>query len=362
MPYGGDPLPEKLAKLIKKSGFEKLDLKDKFVAIKMHFGEKGNLAFLRPNYAKVVVDMVKKAGGKPFFTDCNTLYVGTRKNALEHLDTAYENGFNPFCTGCQTLIAEGLRGNDEALLPVPNGELVKEAKVGKALADADVIISLTHFKGHEMAGFGGAIKNIGMGGGSRAGKMDQHSNGKVQADQGKCVGCGRCIAICAQDAPSITNKKSHIDQSKCVGCGRCLATCPTDAIAPVSWDAGAVFNRKMAEYAAAIVAGKPQFHVSLIVDVSPNCDCHAENDIPIVLDIGMLCSEDMVALDQACADLVNAAEPIKGSQLDKNLKKIANKVAKKDYFTITTPESDWENCLAHGEKIGLGTREYELIK
>lgn len=146
---------------------------------------------------KYDLDMVKKAGGKPFLTDCNTLYVGTRKNALEHLDTAYENGFNPFCTGCQTLIADGLRGNDEALLPVPNGELVKEAKVGKALADADVIISLTHFKGHEMAGFGGSIKNIGMGGGSRAGKMDQHSNGKVQADQGKCVGCGRCVAICA---------------------------------------------------------------------------------------------------------------------------------------------------------------------
>ena len=127
--------------------------------------------------------------------------------------------------------------------------------MGRNLLNYESLLVLTHFKGHEMAGFGGAIKNIGMGGESRAGKMDQHSNGKVQADQGKCVGCGRCVAICAQDAPSITNKKSHIDQSKCVGCGRCLATCPTDAIAPVSWDAGAVFNRKMAEYAAAIVAG-----------------------------------------------------------------------------------------------------------
>lgn len=200
MPYGGDPLPVKLRKLMKKAGFEELDLKDKFVAIKMHFGEKGNLAFLRPNYAKAVADYVKERGGKPFLTDCNTLYVGSRKNALEHLDTAYENGFNPLCTGCQTIIADGLKGTDEELLPVPNGEFVQEAKVGKALADADVVFSLTHFKGHEMAGFGGAIKNVGMGGGSRAGKMEQHSDGKVQVDQAKCVGCGRCVNICAHGA------------------------------------------------------------------------------------------------------------------------------------------------------------------
>lgn len=232
MPYGGDPLPVKLRKLMKKAGFEELDLKDKFVAIKMHFGEKGNLAFLRPNYAKAVADYVKERGGKPFLTDCNTLYVGSRKNALEHLDTAYENGFNPLCTGCQTIIADGLKGTDEELLPVPNGEFVREAKVGKALADADVVLSLTHFKGHEMAGFGGAIKNVGMGGGSRAGKMEQHSDGKVQVDQVKCVGCGRCVNICAHGAPSLTDRKSSIDPGKCVGCGRCLALCPTDAIAP----------------------------------------------------------------------------------------------------------------------------------
>ncbi|XOQ53603.1 MAG: Anaerobic sulfite reductase subunit C [Succiniclasticum sp.] len=362
MPYGGDPLPLKLHKLMKKAGFEKLDLKDKFVAIKMHFGEKGNLAFLRPNYAKVVADYVKELGGKPFLTDCNTLYVGSRKNALEHLDTAYENGFNPFCTGCQTIIADGLKGTDEALLPVPNGEFIKEAKVGKALADADVIISLTHFKGHEMAGFGGAIKNVGMGGGSRAGKMDQHSDGKVQVDQSKCIGCGRCVNICAHGAPSITNRKSTIDRNKCVGCGRCLALCPVDAISPIEWQAGSVFNKKMAEYAAAIVNGKPQFHISLIVDVSPNCDCHAENDVPIVPDIGMLCSTDMVAIDQAAADLVNAAEPSPNGQLAKNIAKDPEAAKGQDYFKLTTPDSDWKNCLIHAEKIGLGSREYELIR
>lgn len=362
MPYGGDPLPVKLRKLMKKAGFEELDLKDKFVAIKMHFGEKGNLAFLRPNYAKAVADYVKERGGKPFLTDCNTLYVGSRKNALEHLDTAYENGFNPLCTGCQTIIADGLKGTDEELLPVPNGEFVREAKVGKALADADVVLSLTHFKGHEMAGFGGAIKNVGMGGGSRAGKMEQHSDGKVQVDQAKCVGCGRCVNICAHGAPSLTDRKSSIDPGKCVGCGRCLALCPTDAIAPIEWQAASVFNKKMAEYAAAIVHGKPQFHISLIVDVSPNCDCHAENDVPIVPDIGMLCSTDMVALDQACADLVNAAEPLPNGQLARNIAKDPEGAKGQDYFHLTTPESDWKTCLAHAEKTGLGTREYDLIR
>ncbi|MBO6266535.1 MAG: DUF362 domain-containing protein, partial [Acidaminococcaceae bacterium] len=216
--------------------------------------------------------------------------------------------------------------------------------------------------GHEMAGFGGAIKNVGMGGGSRAGKMEQHSNGKVAVDQEKCVGCGRCVNICAHGAPSITNRKSTIDTNKCLGCGRCLALCPTDAIAPISWQAATTFNKKMAEYAAAIVNGKPQFHISLIVDVSPNCDCHAENDVPIVPDIGMLCSTDMVALDQACADLVNAAEPCPGSQLYKNIHKDPEAAKGDDFFHITTPDSDWKTCLEHAEKIGMGTRDYELIK
>ena len=144
-PYGGLPLAQKLQKLMKKAGIGDIDFEGKFVAIKMHFGEKGNLAFLRPNYAKAVADVVKELGGRPFLTDCNTLYVGSRKHALEHLDCAYENGFNPFCTGVHTIIADGLKGTDEEEVPVPNGELVKAAKIGRALMDADIVISLTHF-------------------------------------------------------------------------------------------------------------------------------------------------------------------------------------------------------------------------
>lgn len=176
--YGGLSLPQKLGKLIEAAGIGDIDFQNKFAAIKIHFGEPGNLSFLRPNYAKVVVDTVAAQGGRPFLTDCNTLYVGRRKHALEHITAAYENGFSPFSTGCHIIIADGLKGTDEAYVTVPGGELVQEAKIGKALMDADIVISLNHFKGHEATGFGGAIKNIGMGGGSRAGKMEMHHDGK----------------------------------------------------------------------------------------------------------------------------------------------------------------------------------------
>ncbi len=218
-------LLQKLHRLMKTAGFEQIDFTDKYAAIKIHFGEYGNLAFLRPNYAKVVADYVKELGGKPFLTDCNTLYVGSRKNALDHLDTAYVNGFSPLQTGCHVLIADGLKGTDETLVPL-NGEYVKEAKIGHAIMDADVLISLTHFKGHEMTGFGGTIKNIGMGSGSRAGKMEQHCDGKPSVDQSLCVGCGACGRICAHGAPVIKDRKATIEHDKCVGCGRLSGCLP----------------------------------------------------------------------------------------------------------------------------------------
>jgi hypothetical protein len=193
-------LPQKLRRLIKTAGIGQIDFDRKFTAIKIHFGEPGNLAYLRPNYAKTVADVVKELGGKPFLTDCNTLYVGGRKNALDHLSSAYVNGFSLLSTGCHIIIADGLKGTDEALVPVKNGEYVKEAKIGQAVMDADVFISLSHFKGHESTGFGGTLKNIGMGCGSRAGKMEMHSSGKPHVSHSKCVGCGTCIKNCAHDA------------------------------------------------------------------------------------------------------------------------------------------------------------------
>ena len=358
----GDGLPTKLKKMIKKAGIGHIDMKGRFVAIKMHFGELGNISYLRPNYARAVVDTVKELGGKPFLTDCNTMYPGSRKNALEHLECAWQNGFTALTVNCPILIGDGLKGTDEALVPVEGGEYVKEAKIGRAVMDADVFISLTHFKGHEMTGFGGAIKNIGMGCGSRAGKTEQHSNGKPNIDESRCVGCKACIKQCANDALYFTaeTKKTSINHDNCVGCGRCLGACNFDAISFGFNAALEMLNYKMAEYTKAVVQDRPNFHISLIVDVSPNCDCHGENDAPILPNIGMFASFDPLALDQACVDACMKAKPLPGSQLAENLGR-KGFVDHHDHFKNSRPESEWRSCLEHAEKIGLGTREYELI-
>ena len=353
---------QKLQKLCKKAGIEQINFEGKFVAIKMHFGELGCLASLRPQYVKAVADLVKELGGRPFLTDCNTLYPGSRKHALEHLDCANLNGYNTVTTGCQIIIGDGLRGTDEVEVPVKNGEYVEKAKIGRAIMDADVFISLAHFKGHEMTGFGGAIKNIGMGCGSRAGKMEQHNSGKPDIDQSLCRGCHACTQECGQNAIYFDeNNRAHIDHDKCVGCGRCLGRCNFDAIYNENASANDDLNRKMTEYAKAVVDGRPQFHISLIMDVSPFCDCHPENDVPVLPDIGMLASKDPVALDQACADLCCAAAPLPNSRLTDN-QSAPGFVSLGDPFRDTTPESVWESCLAHAEKIGLGSRTYELVK
>lgn len=358
----GDGLPAKLKKLIKRAGIEQLSMDGKFVAIKMHFGELGNISYLRPNYAKAVADVVKEFGGKPFLTDCNTMYPGSRKNALEHLECAWENGFTPLSTGCPVIIGDGVKGTDDIDVPVAGGEYVTAAKIGRAVMDADVFISLTHFKGHEMTGFGGAIKNIGMGCGSRAGKKEQHCSGKPHIEESLCRGCRKCQKECANNGLHFDadTKKMSVLQDNCVGCGRCLGACNFDAIVFDNDDANELLNYRMAEYTKAVVDGRPNFHISLIVDVSPNCDCHGENDVPILPNIGMFASFDPLALDQACVDACMAAEPMPGSQLARNLAD-PHFHHHHDHFKNSTPESEWRSCLEHAEKIGLGSRKYELV-
>lgn len=348
-------LPQKLARLVKKAGMLDIDFQNKYTAIKIHFGEPGNLAYLRPNYSKVIVDLIKEQGGRVFLTDCNTLYVGRRKNALDHLDAAYENGYNPFATGCHVIIADGLKGTDEALVPI-EGDYVKEAKIGQAVMDADIIISMNHFKGHECTGFGGALKNIGMGCGSRAGKMEMHSAGKPFVHQRKCVGCGACQKICAHNAITIADRKASINHDFCAGCGRCIGVCPVDAVKPAEDESNDILNCKIAEYSLAVLKDRPAFHISLVCDVSPNCDCHGENDMPIVPDVGMFASFDPVALDIACADAVNRQPIIAGSILDEQ------EHIHHDHFTDTHPETNWMSCIDHAVKLGLGSKEYELIE
>ena len=352
-----ETLPQKLSRLILSAGIDQIDFKDKYVAIKIHFGELGNMAHLRAGYARVLVNIIKDLGGKPFLTDCNTMYVGSRKNALDHLETAYLNGFTPYSTGCHILIADGLKGTDDVAVPVEGGEYVKFAKIGRAVMDADIVISLNHFKGHEEAGFGVAIKNLGMGCGSNEGKRDMHSAGRPLVDPEKCVGCGTCAKYCAHEGPQLDGKVMKINWVNCMGCGRCVDVCPVKAIYHDSGDqAVRMLNYKMAEYAKAVVDGRPHFHISLVRDVSPYCDCHAENDLPIVPDVGMFASFDPVALDLACAEAVNAQTVNPGSKLDK-----ANR-PDLDNLTGSFPHTNWRSQITHAKKIGLGDDTYALVR
>ncbi|MDO4938872.1 MAG: DUF362 domain-containing protein [Lachnospiraceae bacterium] len=353
---------QKLHNLMKEAGFENIDFKDKYVAIKIHFGEYGNMSFIRPNYAKVVADYVRQLGGRPFLTDCNTLYTGSRRNALDHMDTANLNGFSYITTGCHVIIADGLKGTNETLVPL-KGLDVRPAKVGTAIMDADIVISLNHFKGHEVVGFGGAVKNLGMGSGARTGKMDMHSNGKPRVTRSRCIGCGACTKVCAHDAPHVTDGLCTIDKEKCVGCGRCMGVCPADAIDADYKTSSVLLNQRIAEYALAVCQDRPNFHINMIMDISPNCDCHGENDLPILPNIGMAASFDPVALDQCCVDLCQNAPVVPGSQRDLSIRKMKaeSRVIPDDPWRQSNPVTIWKPCLERAEEIGLGIRTYEMI-
>ncbi|MCL2136277.1 MAG: DUF362 domain-containing protein [Coriobacteriia bacterium] len=362
----GQTLASKLEKLCRRAGIETIDFERQFVAIKTHFGEDGNLAYLRPQYARVVVDLIKSLGGRPYLTDCSTLYPGRRKDALEHIELAYEHGFSPFSTNCQIIIGDGINGSDEQLVPIQGGQYVQEAKIGRAIMDADVFVSLSHFKGHIETGFGGALKNTGMGSGSRAGKQEMHASTGPKIREDACNNCQRCAKACASGAISYPDRHAQIDPEKCIECGHCITACKYDAIV-TGWDeATGLLNAKIAEYAKAVLDGRPSFHISLAIDISPFCDCWAANDMPIVPDIGFFASFDPLALDQACADAVNAMPPNVGSLLDEAMQRHREghgaDLGHVDYAKILSPHSAMDEGLSHGEKIGLGTRDYRLIE
>ena len=355
-------LQQKMIRLIKAAGIEKIDFAHQFTAVKLHFGEPGNLAYIRHNYVHALVTFLQAKQAKVFLTDANTLYSGGRANAVDHIQSAFEHGFNPIGVPAPVIIADGLKGLDEAELPVtaPVTTHCRTAKIGSAVANADIIISMNHFKGHEQTGFGGAIKNIGMGAASVGGKLDLHSTSTPCIYRKNCTGCKMCLKYCRYHAISMDKERmAVIDKTKCVGCGQCIAVCQFDA-AQVVWDSSSeLLCAKIAEYTCAVVAGKPHFHINFIMDVSPMCDCWGNNDMAIVPDIGMAASFDPVALDQACADLVTKASAQNGCLINEDG---AHPRTGEDKFRHVFPKVDWEKGLNHAEKIGLGSRKYHIIE
>lgn len=357
----GESLLVKMDRLIKKAGINEIDFRQQYAAIKIHFGEPGNLAYLRPQFAKVVAERIKALGGMPFITDCNTLYVGRRNQGLNHLYAAAENGYTPLSTGCQNIIADGIRGLDDVDVPVKGGKYFKVAHIGRAIMDADIFISLNHFKGHEATGFGGALKNIGMGSGSRAGKVAMHNDSKPKVDRRACIGCGICLRFCAHAAISVNGDKASIDDKKCVGCGRCIGACGKNAVYTAYDSNGETMNYKIVEYAKAVLDGRPNFHINVVNHVSPDCDCHNESDAAVVPDIGIFAGFDPVALDKACIDAVNAAPVIQTSVIADRKRSHKDANGNEDHFTDIHPTTDWRKQISYAEKMGLGSAKYELI-
>jgi len=350
-------LVAKLGRLMQAAGLKTIVAPRELAAVKLHFGELGNTAYIRPVFLRKVVDDLKAMGAVPFLTDANTLYAGTRSDAVHHLETAVHNGFAYSVVNAPLIIADGLKGKSEVAVTI-DGKRFKEVYIAAEIARADAFVSVAHFKGHELSGFGGAIKNTGMGCASRRGKMAQHSTVSPEVKTKRCVGCGDCAAHCASGAITLTDKKARINPEICVGCGECIVVCPSGAV-QIQWNQSVpTFLENMVEYTQGVLKNKADksLFVNFITDVAPACDCFPYNDAPLVRDIGILASTDPVAIDQACVDLVNGEPALAGSRLEKN------RGPGEDKIKGLYPYIDWEIQLNYAQQIGLGSRKYQLEK
>lgn len=351
----------KIQRLFDRAGFSKLLNEGDLTAIKIHFGELGNDSFISPVYVRQVVNKIKESKAKPYLTDTNTLYSGSRHNAVDHLETAVMHGFDYAVTGAPVVIADGILGEDVKEIEI-NKKHFKNAKIAGGITAADSMIVMSHFKGHEMAGFGGSIKNLAMGCAPASGKREQHSTRPfVNADN--CVGCEKCAKVCPQAAAIIENKKSYIDRQKCIGCGECMTVCSVKAI-ELNWDVEMKeFTEKLTEYAYGAVKDKEGKvgYINFLINITPDCDCVPWSDAPIVSDIGILASEDPIALDQACLDLVNKAKALNNSLLE-NEHHHHDENCEHDKFKSMRSNTCGDIQLSYGEELGLGSREYNLIE
>jgi hypothetical protein len=343
---------------VKTAGIENILTPKDITAIKIHFGEQGNTAYIRPVFIRKLIQAIKEFKAVPFLTDANTLYVGTRSNAVSHIHTAIGNGFSySSMDAVPIVIADGLRGKDETKVEIRQKNC-DHVYIGSAVSDADALVSVAHFKGHELSGFGGTLKNLGMGCASRRGKLDQHSNVSPKIKRKTCIGCGECERHCPAGAICLKEKKAYIDREICIGCGECIVRCPTASV-NINWNQTVpVFMEKMMEYTLGVLKGKKgkALFINFITDISPKCDCLPYCESPIVNNVGVLASTDPVAVDQAGADLVNQQRALPDTVLTTNLN------PGEDKFRGLYPSVDWEHQLQYAQELGIGTREYKLIK
>jgi uncharacterized Fe-S center protein len=310
----------------------------------MHFGEEGNTGFVRPAFLRIICSGLCAQGAEPFISDTNTLYRGRRMNSADHLALAREHGFSRRGCGAEVVIPDETKGENIAAVEV-NKKFIRKAKILKLFLEADFLLGVAHFKGHMMTGFGGALKNIGMGCASREGKLAQHCDVSPLIYKGNCIGCGKCVEVCPAQAIILNGDKAGLERQKCIGCASCIAACAFGAI-DVEWASGAGdIQEKMAEYAYAVLAAKKNksAFINFALKITKECDCLAKDDPAIAPDIGIFASGDPVAIDKACLDLINAA-------------------CGKDIFREAHPQRDGMKQLRWAQQLGLGSVDYSLVE
>ncbi len=314
------------------------------VALKLHFGEEGNTGFVKPESVKVISDFLLQRGASPFLSETNTLYKGQRTNSRDHLVLAARHGFSRETMGVEVVIPDDSQKENAAGVQIDQ-KFIKKAMIARVFVDADALVGINHFKGHMMTGFGGALKNLGMGCATREGKLMQHSDVSPVVYERKCTGCGECEKICPASAIAIVNHKSVINGLQCIGCASCIAACPFSAI-DVNWESGGkLMQEKMIEYASAVLKGKKGrgAFFNFAVKITKECDCLAKDDPRVAPDIGILASRDPVSIDKASFDLVQ-------------------KACGKDIFREVHPNRDAKRQLEYAWELGLGQLDYELIE
>jgi uncharacterized protein len=344
----------KVRKLFEAANFADLMEEDELVAVKLHFGEEGNDSYINPVLVRQVVDKIAQTGALPFITDTNTLYYGSRHNSPNHIKTAVLHGFDYAVAGAPIIIADGLRGENWKSIEIKRKHF-ESVKIAGDIESADCMIVMSHFKGHEMAGFGGAIKNLAMGCAAAQGKIEQHECVKPIISEG-CKYCGTCIESCPENAMLLGEKGAEMDYDRCIACNNCIFACP-ESLIKLNWNRITEFIEKMTEYALGAVQSKKGKigYMNFLMNITPDCDCLPWSDSPIVPDIGILVSNDPVALDAASYDLVNQQKGFKNSLLHHH------HLEGEDKFKGVWDMVDGHVQLRYGREIGLGKLKYELI-
>lgn len=337
--------------------------KDEIVAIKVHFGELGNIRYIHPSLVRKVVDIVKRAGGRAFLTDTTTLYRHARQTLFDYLETAAKNGFTPETMGCPIIIADGLKGTSGQWVELTSWRKFNKVKVAQAVFDSDFLIALSHLTFHPEAGIGGSAKNVAMGCTTKETKLAMHSStAKPKYDESKCTLCMRCVRVCPTEAFYQEGKsKIGYDPAKCIGCGECIAYCPSGAI-KVPWESVLSFDMQkgMIDGLAGVISRFPpqkRFFINVAMDITPHCDCTEESLLPVVPDIGILASYDVIACDKASFDLVTQAVTYPGSEMEKKGKGRGDDKVVATYSAVDTARY-WKMC----EESGLGSLRYEIEK